>query len=89
MKFNDAMRKARDRAGLSWDELSIWFAKPKSTVWSWANVPDREPAWYDQERIMKLVDALVKDKAFPIPLSVRQADRGQYVKQHRERYATR
>lgn len=87
--FGERVDRARQKAGLGWSELAIWFGKPKSTVWSWVNIPDRNVRWYDGDRVAQLLQRLEKDPAFPIPLNVRQGDRMGYVKRHRERLKTR
>ena len=90
MTFTERLRSAKAGAGLSIEEMAIFFdGMSKQTMWSWLKGRVPKPYHADQaEQWLDRLERLLKRKSplFPIPMSVRQGDRHSYVASIRKRY---
>lgn len=89
--FNERLRAAKSSAGLSIEEMAIFFDDmSKQTMWWW--LKGRVPKPYHANQAEERLDALErllkrKTKHLPIPMSVRQGDRHAYVTTIRDRHS--
>ena len=91
-KFSQRLKVAKERAGLTYVELAIWFDDMSGqTVWSWTT--GREPKPYHRARAEKMLGFLEKElkrkqPRLPMPLALgqRSGERHSYVANIRKCY---
>lgn len=83
MKLVDRMREAAKAAGFGVSDMSVWFEVSRASMHTWLH-DTREPSLGKSGQLEDLLTVLEKVisselEIFPIPLSVRQYERKEYI----------
>ena len=83
MTIADRMILAAKKSNLSVSDMAAWFGVTRASMWTWLH-DDRDPHPSKHALLDPLLEALerVLDSSlelFPIPLSVRQYERREYI----------
>ena len=84
--FCDRLRKCVSKADLTTADLARWFDRPFATVRTWVNGrTPRGPAGRLAEiNLQRLVWSIRHDKGFPVPRSLNQRERINYILERRD-----
>lgn len=88
--FQKRLAAAKERAGLTLKDMAVWLGDvPWQTVSTWLS--GRVPKEYRLVRLERALGLLEKEldsrkSAFPIPLGVKEGERGDYVRKIRGKY---
>lgn len=81
----ERMQEARELGGLTVSDMALWFGVPRVSMSTWL-VPGvsggrhpRQDKLRQLEPLLDILNTAIKMKALPVPLSVRQYDRKEYI----------
>ena len=77
------LNEARQRAGFTKAEMAVWFGVSRQSMWQWL-AGERSPAPEREEGLNKKYEALLRaiedDPLLPVPKTIKQFHRVDYVK---------
>lgn len=87
-KFSDRLNKCMDRGDFTVADLSHWFGRPFHTVWFWAHKGRTPRGSVGQckltyRRLELLESAIARKRGLPIPVTLTQFERPEYVEKLR------